>query len=230
MSLTQCVLLVGGLGTRLGDLTAQTPKPMLEVAGKPFLEHLLAKAAGHGFRQVLLLAGFRAEVLETWLARDRVAERLGLAVEVVVEPQPMGTGGALIQARDRLDDAFLLANGDTWFDFDWRVLADRADAPVVMALRQIAEADRYETAVLVAGRVTAFRPRKGTPTPGLINGGVYRLEKAALPDRAGVWSLEADFLPRVAAEGQLGGEVFAGDFIDIGVPASFAAAQNLLRR
>ena len=168
MSVTQCVLLVGGLGTRLGDLTAQTPKPMLEVAGKPFLEHLLAKAATHGFRQVLLLAGFRAEVLETWLARDRVAERLGLTVEVVIEPQPMGTGGAIIQARDRLDDAFLLANGDTWFDFDWRVLADRADADVVMALRQIAEADRYETAVLDGERVTAFRPRTGTPTPGLI--------------------------------------------------------------
>jgi D-glycero-alpha-D-manno-heptose 1-phosphate guanylyltransferase len=230
VSVTQCVLLVGGLGTRLGDLTAQTPKPMLEVAGKPFLEHLLAKAAGHGFRQVLLLAGFRAEVLETWLARDRVAERLGLSIEVIVEPQPLGTGGALIQALDRLDDAFLLANGDTWFDFDWRALADRADAPVVMALRQITHADRYETAALEAGRIVAFKPRTGTPTPGLINGGIYRLEKAALPNRPGTWSLEADFLPRAAAEGRLGGEVFAGDFIDIGVPDSFAAAQDLLRR
>nr|WP_272886845.1 sugar phosphate nucleotidyltransferase [Phenylobacterium aquaticum] len=222
--------MVGGLGTRLGDLTAQTPKPMLEVAGKPFLEHLLAKAAGHGFRQVLLLAGFRAEVLETWLARDRVAERLGLSIEVIVEPQPLGTGGALIQALDRLDDAFLLANGDTWFDFDWRALADRADTPVVMALRQITHADRYETAVLEAGRVLAFKSRTGAATPGLINGGVYRIEKAALPDRTGAWSLEADLLPQAAAGGRLGGEVFAGDFIDIGVPDSFAAAQDLLRR
>ncbi|WP_304191414.1 sugar phosphate nucleotidyltransferase [Phenylobacterium aquaticum] len=230
MSVTQCVLLVGGMGTRLGDLTAQTPKPMLSVAGKPFLEHLLVKAARHGFTEVLLLAGFRADVLVDWLTQSQVGARLGLRIEVVVEAEPMGTGGALVQARDRLAPTFLLANGDTWFDFDWRALADHTDAPAVMALREIAVADRYETAVLEAGRVVRFRPRTGEASPGLINGGVYRISRAALPDLPGAWSLEADFLPRVALAGELGGQVFAGDFIDIGVPESLAAAQALLAR
>lgn len=230
MRVSQCVLLVGGMGTRLGELTAQTPKPMLEVAGKPFLEHLLAKAARHGFARVLLLAGYRSGVMDAWLTGSQVAERLGLKIELAVEPLPMGTGGALTQARDRLDEVFLLANGDTWFDFDWRVLAARADAPVIMALRQIAAADRYETAVIEAGRVTRFLPRTGAPTPGLINGGAYRITRAALPDRAEPWSLEADLLPQAAAVGELGGEVFTGEFIDIGVPESLAAAQDLLAR
>lgn len=228
MSLRQCAILAGGAGTRLGDLTRDTPKPMLPVAGKPFLEHLIVKAAGHGFDRVLLLAGHHAGVIEAWLAESGLAQRLGVEIGLSMEPAPLGTGGALVHARDRLDDAFLLVNGDTWFDFDWAELAVAGSHPAMLALKPVSAADRYETVVLEDERVTRFAPRTGEAAPGLINGGVYRLTRSIIPETAGPLSLESALLPRLAEAGRLGGRAFEGPFIDIGVPASYAAAQGLL--
>ena len=227
MNLRQCAILAGGAGTRLGDLTRDTPKPMLPVAGKPFLEHLIAKAARHGLTEILLLAGHHAGVIEAWLAESRIAERLGVGIALSIELAPLGTGGALVHARDQLDEAFLLVNGDTWFDFDWAELA--ADGhPAMLALKPTAQADRYETVILAGGQVDRFVPRSGLTEPGLINGGVYRLARAVIPETSGALSLETALLPRLAETGQLGGRVFDGPFIDIGVPDSYAKAQGLL--
>ncbi len=230
MKVTQCAILVGGAGTRLGDLTRDTPKPMLPVAGRPFLEHLIEKAAGHGFDRVLLLAGHQAQVVETWIAEAGIAGRYGVEIAVSLETTPLGTGGALIHARDMLDDVFLLVNGDTWFDFDWRALADNDAYPAMLALRQIAVADRYETVELDRARVVRFVPRSGRTEPGLINGGVYRLTRDIVPNTEEVVSLEARLLVDLCAGGKLGGIKVDGTFIDIGVPESYAASQTLLAR
>lgn len=225
----QCVFLVGGLGTRLGELARDVPKPMMPVAGRPFLDHLLIKAAGHGFDRILLLAGHRAEVIEWHLAKTALAERLGLEIEISIEPKPLGTGGALAQARDRLDAAFLLVNGDTWFDFDWRVLADWDAFPACLALREVAPADRYETVALAdGGRIAQVRPRDPHLARGLINGGVCRLSRDIVPSEVRVISLESALLPRLCASGQLGGRAFDGAFIDIGLPESLAAASGIV--
>lgn len=228
MSVRQCVILVGGLGSRLGDLTRETPKPMLPVAGRPFLDHLLAKASRHGFTQVLLLAGHGAPIIEQHFAKSELGIRLGLNIAIAVEPTLLGTGGALAHARDRLDDAFLLVNGDTWFDFDWRVLAGRDAYPVSMALRAVTPADRYETVVIEAGKVTRMLPRDPQLDRGLINGGVIRLTRDVVPTTVEVFSLERDLLPALCAAGQVGGQIFDGDFIDIGIPESLAAASGLV--
>lgn len=228
MTVRQCVLLVGGLGSRLGDVARETPKPMLPVAGRPFLDHLLEKAAHSGFDDVLLLAGHRAEVIERHLEASRLAEDLGIQIGLSVEPGPLGTGGALSHARDQLDEAFLLANGDTWFDFDWRALADRADYPAILALRTVEPADRYETASLDGGRIAEFRPRDATLRKGLINGGVSRLTRAIVPEAGRAFSLEAELFPALCASGDLGGVVFEGAFVDIGLPASLASAGTIL--
>jgi D-glycero-alpha-D-manno-heptose 1-phosphate guanylyltransferase len=228
MTMRQCVILVGGLGSRLGALTREVPKPMLPVAGRPFLDHLLIKAGRQGFERVLLLAGHRSQVVQDHLATSGLAATLGLAVSVSVEAQPLGTAGALIQAGDLLDDVFLLINGDTWFDFDWRDL-DALDAfPAVMALRRVAPADRYETVRLEGQRITALQPRDPHLVEGLINGGAYRLTRQIVPSRLGPSSLESDLLPDLCARGQLAGRIFEGAFIDIGLPASLLAAQTLL--
>ena len=91
----QCVILVGGLGSRLGDLTKHTPKPLLPVNGRPFLELLLAEAARHGFTRIVLLAGhLGGQVVERFAGPRSIGGR-AVTVEVVVEPEPAGTGGAL---------------------------------------------------------------------------------------------------------------------------------------
>jgi NDP-sugar pyrophosphorylase family protein len=223
----QAAFLVGGLGTRLGALTQSLPKPLLPVAGRPFLDRLLEKAAGHGLTRIVLLAGVKSEAVEAYLAADNPAERLGLEIALSIEPTPLGTGGALVQAAPLLDDAFLLANGDTWFDFDWSALAAATGFPAVAALHAIQNPDRYETVSLDGGRITGFHPRGAPSATQLINGGVYRFDKAALAGATAPMSLESVLLPALCRDGRLGGQVFEGAFIDIGVPESYRQAQTM---
>jgi NDP-sugar pyrophosphorylase family protein len=224
----QGVILMGGLGTRLGVLSRQTPKPMLPVQGRPFIEWLIEKARLGGIERILLLCGHRAEVVEAW--RPAAELRLGLPIEISNEPEPLGTAGALIHARDLLDDDFLLLNGDSWFDFDWSALTLAPNRLGALALRTVTPADRYETVTLEDDRVIAINPRNAALGSGLINGGVYRLRASVLDGYRAPASLEADILPELARAGCLGGQVFDGTFIDIGLPETYSAAQSLPMR
>ncbi len=223
----QCAILVGGAGTRLGDIARDLPKPLLPVAGRPFLEWLLIKAAGHGLERVLLLAGHKAGAVFDYLAASGVAARLGLDIAVSVEPEPLGTAGALGHAINALDQVFILVNGDTWFDFDWSALGGGEAFDAMLSLRSLDHPDRYETVALDGTRVTGFVPRGSAAGPALINGGTYLLRRRVFEGLSGVASLENDFLPRLCAQGRLGGKVFEAPFIDIGIPADYAAAQSI---
>ena len=225
----QCAILVGGLGSRLGEVAKATPKPLLDVAGTPFLEVLLAEARRRGFRDFLLLAGHRSERVEAFLAERQIESRFDCRVTICVEPEPLGTGGALTHAASRLRDEFLLLNGDTWFDFNWLDLIARrraGGAEAALSLRRIERPDRYETVELDGDRVVAIQPRGAPLETALINGGVYALTRRALESLpGGRASLEADLLPRLVQRGMLRGAGYAGYFIDIGVPETLAAAQ-----
>jgi NDP-sugar pyrophosphorylase family protein len=93
----QAVILCGGLGTRLGELTAERPKPLLPIDGDPFLDVLLFELGCHGVRRILLLAGFAASRILDYAAATPVKKRFGLEIEISVEPQRAGTGGAVWQ-------------------------------------------------------------------------------------------------------------------------------------
>ena len=226
----QCAILVGGLGTRLGEKTRTTPKPLLDVGGAPFLETLLGEARRRGFDDFLLLAGHLGEAVVAFLADRDIESRFACRVELSIEPTPLGTGGALVHALPRLRDDFLLLNGDTWFDFNWLDLVARArrdGVDAALSLREIAEPDRYETVELEGSMVRAIRPRGQTLAAALINGGVYYFTRRALEELASPSSLETDVLPKLVGRGALRGYPYSGFFIDIGVPASLAAAAQL---
>src|SRR5947199_4679957 len=142
----QCVILVGGLGTRLGALTQDCPKPMLPVGGRPFLCQLIDNAARFGFRHFLLLAGYRADIVRAQFPNGVHRTPGGaVAVEVMTEPKPLGTGGALRFAAEALAPKFLMLNGDSLFDFNWLSLCAPLAEGVVgrMGLRRVADAARY---------------------------------------------------------------------------------------
>jgi D,D-heptose 1,7-bisphosphate phosphatase len=227
----QCVILVGGLGTRLGERTRTTPKPLLDVGGTPFLETLIGEARRRGFDDFLLLAGHRSEAVVAFLAEQDIEKRFACRVELSIEPTPLGTGGALVHALPRLRDDFLLLNGDTWFDFNWLDLmanARRDGAGAALALREIAEPDRYETVELDGSLVRAIRPRRQNLASALINGGVYYFAREAVEGSAAPSSLESDILPRLVGRGALRGYRYRGFFIDIGIPESLVAAAELV--
>ena len=226
----QAVILCGGSGARLGALTAELPKPLLMVDESPFLDLLLFELGRHGIRRILLLAGFGAARIAAYAAATPLNERFGLALEVAVEPEPAGTGGALWHARHLLDDSFVLINGDSWFDInvlDLAVrLAQEPSALGVLALRQLTDAARYGAVRLSGESIVEFAPRPAGAGPGLVSGGVYALRRAIVDGMGPRASLEAELFPTLARAGRLRGVVFEGYFVDIGVPQDLARARR----
>lgn len=238
----QAVILCGGLGTRLGALTANTPKPLLPVAGTPFLDVLVEEAGRYGFNRVLLLAGHLSPEIEAFVRTSTAAKRRGVEIDLSVEPLRAGTGGAVRFAADRLDDDFLLMNGDSWFDVNLRRLTafaqTRGENAMTLALRAMPDVSRYGAVTLAGDKITGFREKAQGLGAGLVNGGVYVCRKAALfeamaalaPNPAAALSLETDVMPALSARDALGGLVCDGYFVDIGVPESYAAAQSEIPR
>ncbi len=221
----EAVILAGGAASRLGDIAGATPKPLLEVGGKPFLDYVLFNLARHGYRRVILSVGRLAERYADY------EPDVPLEIELVhsVETEPLGTAGALGLASGHLrGDEVLVVNGDTIFDanlLDLGRVRRAAGASVAIALRHVEDTGRYG-AVRVAGdgSVTAFA-EKSTAGPGLISGGIYACATdvlRALPARP--HSFETDVLPGLVASGRVAGAEYPGFFVDIGLPESLAAA------
>lgn len=211
LTIRQCAILVGGLGTRLGLATATTPKPLLTVGNRPFLAWVLREAARYGITDVLLLTGHLSAVLQAGLQelRDRLPRPMTLTISE--EPIRAGTGGALHHAREHLHDSFLLLNGDSLFDCGLSPLL--VAEPGVMGrlmLRRLPDASRYGVVEVSGDRVAAFRERPAPGSPGLINGGVYRLDRRVVDRTTAVCSLERDVLPGLARDGLLRGTESGG--------------------
>jgi D,D-heptose 1,7-bisphosphate phosphatase len=236
VTIRQCAVLVGGLGTRLGALTADTPKPILPCGDRPFLAWLLRECVRFGVEDFLLLTGHLSDRVADAVEAIRPLLPGSARIALSREPIRAGTGGALVHARDGLDDRFLLLNGDSLFDFNMaNLLADAAaDGPDVigrMVLRHLDDVSRFGVVTLDGDRVTAFRERPPEGAAGgTINAGVYAFRRDLLDHLAPACSLERDVLPRLAEAGALRGTVGQGYFRDIGVPDDFAAAQTEVPR
>ena len=208
-------------------MTANCPKPLLPVAGRPFLDYPVQSVLDAGFDRILLLAGYQGEQVEDYAAGWRGR---GVRIDCIVETEPAGTGGALHHARELLEETFLLLNGDSFFGFNPRDLESIAPGEPWMAkiaLRHLADAGRYGAIETDGERITAFR-EKSAASAGLINAGTYLLNRAvleAIPPPPS--SIERDVFPRLTAQRWVFGRAYHGEFIDIGVPDDFARAQSL---
>ena len=230
-AIRQAVVLVGGKGARLGAITRAIPKPMLPIAGdRPFLDYLLEMVERHGYRDIVLLAGYHGDAVEA--AYD--GRRIGKAsVRVMREEAPLGTAGALTVAGQALDPRFLLMNGDAFFDINLRALEQtsrEAGAIATLALRKVPDAARYGRVVEENGKVTAFLEKDlSRPGPGVINGGVYVLKREILGLIGDLpCSLEQDVFPALVERGLIAGREFSGYFLDIGLPETLAQGHREL--
>lgn len=206
---------------------------MLTVGDRPFLAWLLREVVRYGITDVLLLTGHLSGVVEDGLQALRNWLPRPVTLSVSEEPIRAGTGGALFHARERLQDSFLLLNGDSLFDCDLAPMLARTEEPGVLGrlmLRRVADASRYGVVEASGERITAFRDRPEPGQPGLINGGIYRFDRQIVDHMTPVCSLERDVLPRLAQDGLLRGTESGGWFIDIGVPSDLARAQHELPR
>lgn len=216
------IVLVGGEGTRLRPLTHHTPKAMLPIANRPFLEHQIEHLRRHGIDRIILACGYRP---------DAIRAHFGDTLEYVVEPEPLGTGGAIGFAAQGLEETFVVANGDVLTDLDLTALVglhrDRG-ARMTLALHPVADPSRYGVVVTAAdGAVTAFveKPAPGDVDADTINAGTYVVEPGVLeliPAGRAV-SVEYEVFPRLVGAG-LYARSFEGSWRDIGTPASYLAA------
>jgi len=235
-TIRQCAILAGGLGSRLGALTAATPKPLLPCGDRPFLAWLMREFMRFGVTDFLLLTGHLSGAVEQALGDLQVHLPSPARITLSTEPAPAGTAGALFHARDRLEDRFLLANGDTLFDCNLARLladaaADRSPSAHRLLLRPPPGGARFSTVRLDGDRITGFDAHGGS---GPIHAGIGVFSRSLLDRTGSESSLERDVLPRLAAQGLLHGTVADGYFRDIGVPGDYALAQvqipPLLRR
>jgi D,D-heptose 1,7-bisphosphate phosphatase len=235
VTVRQCAVLVGGLGSRLGVLTAGTPKPLLPCGDRPFLAWLLRELLRFGVEECVLLAGHLADAVE----RDMpaLAAMLPKPVRIMVSRETVraGTGGAIFHARAVLAERFLLCNGDSLFRGNLAPLLAEGACDGLPTLGRVLlcatdDVARYGTVRLEAGRVTAFGAPTASGGAGMVNAGVYLFDRRLVDTLSPTCSLEGDVLPRLAAAGGLRGTLGEGGFLDIGVPEDLARAQRELPR
>ncbi len=218
-----CVILAGGLGTRLRSVVSDLPKCLAPVGSRSFLDIQIHALAAAGVDDVVLSLGHLAEKVIAAIG-PAVA---GIGVRHVVERELLGTGGAIAHVLDTLGlDEVLVANGDTYLEGDLAAMLaplDRAAGELFrMAVVPVPDRARFGgVEVDSAGRVVGFL-EKGRSGPGHINAGLYRLCRAALPRHlTGAYSLESDVLPTLVQRAELRAQAIDGAFIDIGVPDDY---------
>ncbi len=236
----QCVILAGGLATRMRPLTETIPKALIPVGGIPFIDHQLAWLASHGVTDVVLSIGYRGDML-----RDHVGDgaRFGLAVRFVDEGTHLrGTAGALRLALDRgaLEPAFLMTYGDSFLPIDfadvWRRF-QTSGAPALMTVFH--NAGRWETSNVIYrdGRIVLYDKHRATRPAtefDYVDYGLLAMKRDVIaelvPPSAGVERADlAPLLHELSRRGDLAGVEITQRFFEIGSPAGLQDLERWMR-
>lgn len=230
------IVLAGGLGTRLRPLTLRAPKPMLRVAGRPFLGHLLSKISSMGIRDCLLLTGYKHKMVQDYC---KSGKRWGLRIAYSREGSPLGTGGAIYRARGSIRSTALVLNGDSWLDIslgEFLAFHRRSRAQATLFVMKGPLAARGSVRFGRSGRVREFLEKQKGGT-GYFNTGAYLLEPRAisfLAEKIAAGSLPAKFsmeregFPLLAASKSLFAFRGKGTFLDIGTFSSLLLAHRIV--
>ena len=228
------VILAGGLGTRLRSIVPDLPKPMAPVNGRPFLDFLMDYWVGQGIKHFVLSVGYKHQTIVDYFG----GSFNGSKIDYVIEKTPMGTGGGLLLANQRLASTmpFLLLNGDTYFAVEANKLcdfADQVDADWCFALFQTSEHGRYlGMDVDSRGEIHSLRS-SNQAGECFANGGVYRVHPRCLNalnvNVGGRISLEDEIFPSLISQRKkVFGLAFNSNFIDIGIPDDYRKVAELI--
>jgi mannose-1-phosphate guanylyltransferase / phosphomannomutase len=224
--------MAGGEGTRLRPMTANQPKPLLPVANKPIMEHVLHLLKKHGFSETVVTVQFLASLIRNYFGDG---EEFGMSLQYATEEMPLGTAGSVKNAEDELRSSpFVVISGDALTDIDLTTLVDfhkKQGALVTVALTRVP--NPLEFGIIIAdedGRIQRFleKPTWGQVFSDTVNTGIYVMEPEALAQvPAGEqvdWS--GDVFPRLLEAGApLYGWVADGYWEDVGTHESYLKAQ-----
>ena len=227
---TSAILLVGGMGTRLMPLTSKTPKPMLQVAGVPFTEHQIRKAAQAGITEIVLATSYKAELFEPYFGNG---EKFGIKIKYAVEKTALGTGGGIRNAAALLDDCdqVVIFNGDVLSGHDLSAQIKfhiKNNAEVTLYLTKVSDARAYGCVELSAdSQVKSFLEKMENPVSDLINAGCYIFNRKVIDQIPAnqVISVERDTFPNLLSSGvKVCGYLDNSYWLDIGNPAALVKA------
>ncbi len=221
-------ILAGGLGSRLGERVADTPKPLLQVAGEPFLMHQLRLLSSHGADEVVLCVGYRGEQIQS-----RIGERrFGIAIRYSFDaPGLDGTLGAIRRALPMLGERFLVLYGDTYLRIDYRAVARRwAESGLPAVMTVLRNEGRWDTSNVVYRDGMVLRYDKHSPTPEMrwIDYGLGGLTASSLdrvPESQGELAV---LYERLAQRGELLGIEASERFYEIGTMRALMETEAFL--
>ncbi|MCD6068756.1 MAG: hypothetical protein K0S33_3582 [Bacteroidetes bacterium] len=226
----EAIILAGGFGTRLQSVVSDLPKPMAPVNGRPFLEYLFDYLVHSGVKSIVLSIGHKGEMISDEYSKGKWKKAKILFSQ---EDAPLGTGGAIALAMHQCkSEEVLVLNGDSFFDVDLLDLTARHSASHAqhsIALRRVENASRYGAVELDESRIISFKEKNEGIQPGLINGGIYILNRPVyLKTTQGKtnFSIERDFFEKELQRQAICGFEYKGKFIDIGTPEDFTRAQH----
>jgi len=223
-------ILAGGLGRRLGELVRDVPKPLLTVAGEPFLVHQLRLLSSHGFSRAVLSVGYLGEMIERTVGR----ERFGISIRYSYDgPEPAGTLGAIRRALPLLGSPFMVLYGDTYLRLDygeaWRRWQE-SGLPAMMAV--MLNEGRWDSsnAAFSDGLVTQYDKHAPTPDLHWIDYGLGGLSEQALALGTEELGDLAMLYRRLAVRRELFGYEATKRFFEIGSPQALKEADEFLRK
>lgn len=216
----EAIVLCGGLGTRLRSVISDVPKPMAPIKNKPFLAFVLEYLKKQNISRVVLAVSYKYEIIQEYFGNSY----LGMQILYSIEKEPLGTGGAILEALNLINsDSCYVLNGDTFFDVNLdRLKLDNSD--ICVALKPMKNFDRYGSVDIDNNSyISAFNEKRFTSN-GLINGGVYLIKKNIfnsfnLPNK---FSFE-EFFQENFLIFNAKATVFDDYFIDIGIPQDYKA-------
>jgi NDP-sugar pyrophosphorylase family protein len=222
-------ILAGGLGTRLGERVRDTPKPLLEVAGEPFLMHQLRLLAEHGARDVALCVGYRGELIESRIGPERFGIRISYSFD---GPELDGTLGAIRRALPLLGERFLVLYGDTYLRIDYAAAAEawrKSGLPAMMSVFR--NEGRWDTSNVRydGGRVLAYDKHRPTADMRWIDYGLGGLTGESLSVVNRDERELSELYRRLAALDQLYGFEASERFYEIGTPSALRETDAFLR-
>jgi NDP-sugar pyrophosphorylase family protein len=232
ISTVPVALLAGGLATRLRPITEKIPKALVDMDGRPFIDHQLALLHRNGIRRVVMCLGYRGEMVQ---AHCGDGSRYGMELKYSFDGEKlMGTGGAINRAAHLLDDVFWVMYGDSYMDIDYRaVLAffERAGAQGLMTVLRNANRWDKSNVVFRGGKLVKYEKRNTTPEMEHIDYGVAILRRDALAEVPEDRPFDlAELYTRMVDEGRMVGFEVTNRFYEIGTPEALEEARTYLAK
>ena len=231
----KALLLVGGFGTRLRPLTFEVPKPLVDFANKPIVQHQIEALAAVGVKEIVLGVGFQSDRMTSFT--EELGKKLGITISTSIEKEPLGTAGPLKLAEEHLvkdnpEGLFFVCNSDVICDFPLQKMLEfhrQHGGEGTLLLTTVEDPSKYGVVLSnEAGQIQDFVEKPQTYIGNKINAGIYLLNKSIL-NRISLkpTSIEREIFPVIAAEKKLYSMDLEGFWMDIGQPKDFLTGNRL---